>query len=90
MKVSIIGAGGLVGSCTAFALQTGKIVREIALLDAARAQVQKGEHHRAQLLLDGHAQRFGSSGALAREAELLRSQIRGKAKQRRASVRERR
>ena len=34
MKVSIIGGGGLVGSCTAFALQTGKIVREIALFDA--------------------------------------------------------
>jgi len=34
MKVSIIGGGGLVGSCTAFALQTGKVVREIALLDA--------------------------------------------------------
>ena len=34
MKVSIIGGGGLVGSCTAFALQTGKIVREIALVDA--------------------------------------------------------
>ncbi len=34
MKVSIIGGGGLVGSCTAFALQTGRIVREIALLDA--------------------------------------------------------
>jgi len=34
MKVSIIGGGGLVGSCTAFALQTGKTVREIALLDA--------------------------------------------------------
>ncbi|QGJ68441.1 L-lactate dehydrogenase [Planctomycetales bacterium 10988] len=33
MKVSIIGAGGLVGSCTAFALQTGKVVKEIALLD---------------------------------------------------------
>src|SRR5271156_1055817 len=33
MKVSIIGGGGLVGSCTAFALQTGKVVREIALLD---------------------------------------------------------
>jgi L-lactate dehydrogenase len=33
MKVSIIGAGGLVGSCAAFALQTGKVVREIALLD---------------------------------------------------------
>src|ERR1700722_3393381 len=33
MKVSIIGGGGLVGSCTGFALQTGKIVREIALLD---------------------------------------------------------
>ena len=33
MKVSIIGGAGLVGSCTAFALQTGRIVREIALLD---------------------------------------------------------
>src|SRR5579863_7832572 len=34
MKVSIIGGAGLVGSCTAFALQTGRIVREIALIDA--------------------------------------------------------
>ena len=33
MKVSIIGGGGLVGSCAGFALQTGGIVREIALLD---------------------------------------------------------
>ena len=33
MKISIIGGGGLVGSCAAFALQTGGIVREIALLD---------------------------------------------------------
>src|SRR5690606_28777606 len=33
MKVSIIGGGGLVGSCAAFALQAGRIVREIALLD---------------------------------------------------------
>ena len=34
MKVSIIGGGGLVGSCAAFALQAGRIVRDIALLDA--------------------------------------------------------
>lgn len=33
MKVSIIGGGGLVGSCTAFALQAGGVVKEIALLD---------------------------------------------------------
>ena len=33
MKVSIIGGGGLVGSCAAFALQSGRIVKEIALLD---------------------------------------------------------
>jgi len=33
MKVSIIGGGGLVGSCAAYALQCGGIVREIALLD---------------------------------------------------------
>src|SRR5262245_28203500 len=34
MKVSIIGGGGLVGSCTAFALQTGGLVGEICLIDA--------------------------------------------------------
>jgi len=33
MKVSIIGGGGLVGSCAAFALQCSGVVREIALLD---------------------------------------------------------
>jgi L-lactate dehydrogenase len=35
MKISIIGGGGLVGSCAAFALQTGRLVREIALLDVS-------------------------------------------------------
>lgn len=34
MKVSIIGGGGRVGSCAAFALQTQGIVSEIQLLDA--------------------------------------------------------
>jgi L-lactate dehydrogenase len=33
MKVSIIGGGGLVGSCAGFALQCGGVVREIVLLD---------------------------------------------------------
>jgi L-lactate dehydrogenase len=33
MKVSIIGGGGLVGSCAAFALQCGGVVREVSLLD---------------------------------------------------------
>ncbi|MCH8830093.1 MAG: lactate/malate dehydrogenase family protein [Planctomycetes bacterium] len=36
MKVSIIGGGGLVGSSAGFALQAGKIVREIALIDVNR------------------------------------------------------
>lgn len=42
MKVSIIGGGGLVGSCTAFALQTGRVVREIALVDA-NAELAAGQ-----------------------------------------------
>jgi L-lactate dehydrogenase len=42
MKVSIIGGGGLVGSCTGFALQTGRVVREIALLDA-NAEAAEGQ-----------------------------------------------
>lgn len=33
MKVSIIGGGGLVGSCAAYALQCGGLATEIALLD---------------------------------------------------------
>ncbi len=33
MKISIIGGGGLVGSCAAFALQARDVGREIALLD---------------------------------------------------------
>ncbi len=33
MKVSIIGGGGLVGSCAGFALQAGGIVSDIALVD---------------------------------------------------------
>jgi L-lactate dehydrogenase len=34
MKVSIIGGGGRVGSCAAFALQCGAVVSEIQILDA--------------------------------------------------------
>ena len=33
MEVSIIGGGGLVGSCAAYALQCGGVVREVALVD---------------------------------------------------------
>ena len=42
MKVSIVGGGGLVGSCAAFALQCGGIVREIALLDV-NAELAEGQ-----------------------------------------------
>ena len=42
MKVSIIGAGGLVGSCAAFALQCGGVVRELALLDV-NAEMANGQ-----------------------------------------------
>jgi L-lactate dehydrogenase len=42
MKVTIIGGGGLVGSCTAFALQAGRIVREIVLVDA-NAELAAGQ-----------------------------------------------
>ncbi len=55
MKVSIIGGGGLVGSCAAFALQTGRIVRELALLDA-NAELAAGQAldllHGASLMAD--------------------------------------
>src|SRR5262249_56898735 len=34
MKVSIFGGGGLVGSCTAFALQVSGVVSQLCLIDA--------------------------------------------------------
>jgi L-lactate dehydrogenase len=40
MKVSIIGGGGRVGSCAAFALQMGRVAREILLLDANQATAE--------------------------------------------------
>jgi L-lactate dehydrogenase len=40
MKVAIIGGGGLVGSSAGFALQAGKIVREIALVDLNREMAE--------------------------------------------------
>lgn len=42
MKVSIIGGGGLVGSCAAFALQCGGVARELAILDVNQ-EVAEGQ-----------------------------------------------
>lgn len=43
LKVSIIGAGGRVGSTTAYALQLGGVVRELALIDVFMAEQVSGE-----------------------------------------------
>src|SRR3990172_4696675 len=40
MKVTIIGGGGRVGSCAAFALQCGGIISEIQILDANTARAE--------------------------------------------------
>src|SRR5438270_7546333 len=42
MKVAIIGGGGRVGSCAAYALQCGALVSEIQILDANR-ELAEGE-----------------------------------------------
>ncbi|MCA9129964.1 MAG: lactate/malate dehydrogenase family protein [Planctomycetales bacterium] len=42
MKVSIIGGGGLVGSCAGFALQCGAVAREIAMVDV-NASLAEGQ-----------------------------------------------
>ena len=40
MKVTIIGGGGRVGSCAAFALQCGGVVSDIHLVDANQAMAE--------------------------------------------------
>ena len=42
MKVTIIGGGGRVGSCAAFALQCGGVVSDIHLVDANQAMAEGG------------------------------------------------
>src|SRR5688572_11287997 len=62
MRVSIIGGGGLVGSCAAFALQCGGIVSGIDLIDV-NADLCKGQAldllHGASLVAD---QRIRATG----------------------------
>lgn len=72
MKVSIIGGGGLVGSCAAAALQFGGIVREIALLDVNQ-DLAEGQAldllHGAALTAD---QKIYAAGAAAcRDADVV-------------------
>src|SRR3954464_4453771 len=72
MKVSIIGGGGLVGSCAAFALQAGGIVSGIDLLDV-NADLCRGQAldllHGAALSAD---QRIRSGGyELIPESDLV-------------------
>ncbi|HEX8202345.1 MAG TPA: lactate/malate dehydrogenase family protein, partial [Isosphaeraceae bacterium] len=72
MKVSIIGGGGLVGSCAAFALQCGGIVSGIDLLDV-NADLGRGQAldllHGASLIAD---QRIRSGGyELIPESDLI-------------------
>ena len=67
MKVSIIGGGGLVGSCAGFALQAGKIVREITLIDVNQDQCE-GQAldllHGASLMADQKITAAGTSAAV--------------------------
>jgi len=62
MKVSIIGGGGLVGSCAASALQFGRIVKEISLVDV-NLELAEGQAldllHGASLISD---QKISSGG----------------------------
>src|SRR6266478_7202895 len=62
MKVSIIGGGGLVGSCAAFALQCGGVASQIDLIDV-NADLCRGQAldilHGASLVAD---QRIRATG----------------------------
>ncbi|WP_406696596.1 lactate/malate dehydrogenase family protein [Singulisphaera sp. Ch08] len=62
MKVSIIGGGGLVGSCAAFALQCGGVVSQIDLIDL-NADLCRGQTldllHGASLVADQRIQATG-------------------------------
>lgn len=72
MKVSIIGGGGLVGSCAASALQFGGIVREIALVDV-NLELAEGQAldllHGASLTSDQKI--YGSGTAAVKDSDVI-------------------
>lgn len=80
MKVSIIGGGGLVGSCAGFALQCGGIAREIALLDVnaelaagqALDMLHGGPSTANQLITSGGYEHIPSSDVICITAGLRR------------------
>jgi L-lactate dehydrogenase len=81
MKVSIIGGGGLVGSCAGFALQAGKIVREINLIDVNQ-ELCEGQAldllHGASLLSDQKITSGGTAGVKDADAVVITAGLRRK------------
>jgi L-lactate dehydrogenase len=81
MKVSIIGGGGLVGSCAGFALQAGKIVREINLIDV-NAELCEGQAldllHGASLLADQNITATNTSGVKDADVIVITAGLRRK------------
>jgi L-lactate dehydrogenase len=81
MKVSIIGGGGLVGSCAGFALQAGKIVREINLVDVNQ-DLCEGQAldllHGASLLADQKITATGTAGVKDADVVVITAGLRRK------------
>ncbi|WP_437228137.1 malate dehydrogenase [Planctomicrobium sp. SH661] len=81
MKVSIIGGGGLVGSCAASALQFGRIVREIALVDVNQDLVE-GQAldllHGASLISDQKITAGGPEGSIGADVICITAGLRRK------------
>src|SRR6185437_3986949 len=81
MKVSIIGGGGLVGSCAGFALQAGKIVREINLIDV-NAELCEGQAldllHGASLMADQNITATNTSGVKDADVIVITAGLRRK------------
>jgi L-lactate dehydrogenase len=81
MKVSIIGGGGLVGSCAGFALQAGKIVREINLIDL-NAELCEGQAldllHGASLMADQEITATNTGGVKDADVVVITAGLRRK------------
>src|SRR5258708_30678452 len=81
MKVSIIGGGGLVGSCAGFALQAGKIVREITLIDLNQDQCE-GQAldllHGASLMADQKITAAGTAAVADSDVVVITAGLRRK------------
>ena len=75
MKVSIIGGGGRVGACAAYALECQGLVSDIQIIDANADAAEQAGVSVQRLQLDGMPHGFGAEGGWINSYDLWLTEL---------------